>query len=422
MRLIDKMNLFKTNIQPTIVHASGNAILPDAAGKYFLNYNMLEIDWFEEYFMMSEDGLGMLLLEDDDNTNPLDDAVTAFTNDYYDNDTKDSQFDVPRIYFEINTDVASDDRAIVNFINILLMKSDGRGIYDLIKYTFEEGDIKFYINSVLAKYLTDIEHVSAEELIPMTLSDYIHQDGSINTDYWDELEGVERDYTNLDYYASKNVLANAEFDIENFYSTFCSLILDYTLIEDSDLNTINNQIYQQVLNYYKNMKSDAASRGIDLILGSTINEVNPIASTCACSNKFSSSAEELSTCSNLYKSAMLEYLKQMLGDADFYYDWLCIPEAGDANEPLVDALIRLIEAINDPSFDLSLGEGKRRCRRNVCSSSISKSDAVSEANHTILSNYLKVLGYVKDGVIDTKKNSIKVYGQEFAELLDKLQF
>ena len=109
----------------------------------------------------------------------------------------------------------------------------------------------------------------------------------------------------------------------------------------------------------------------------------------------------------------------MLGDPDFYRDWMYQYLTDDTYipDPLIDYLIELIEEFMDLGYDLSfLNTRSYFCRCNDKSSS-----AASDANYKILENYLKVLNYVKNCEIDANINKIKVYGEDFGELLPKLQ-
>ena len=43
-------------------------------------------------------------------------------------------------------------------------------------------------------------------------------------------------------------------------------------------------------------------------------------------------------------------------------------------------------------------------------------------NYNILDNYIRVLNWIKECQIEEHTNQIKIYGEQFAELLPKLQF
>ena len=118
------------------------------------------------------------------------------------------------------------------------------------------------------------------------------------------------------------------------------------------------------------------------------------------------------------------YLKQMLGDSEFYKDWFRIPMDNGTymvNDVLCDTLITLIdEFLNLASlynYDLSTSKGASHgcCQDNSTLSSSCKS-------YEAIENYKKVLELVKGDNINGNQNKIKVYGQAFGSILPMLNF
>jgi hypothetical protein len=60
----------------------------------------------------------------------------------------------------------------------------------------------------------------------------------------------------------------SEDELNNFYVTFMNIIKNYTLITNETRATGNNPIYEKVIDYYRNFKSDNGSTAIALILKS----------------------------------------------------------------------------------------------------------------------------------------------------------
>jgi hypothetical protein len=196
--------------------------------------------------------------------------------------------------------------------------------------------------------------------------------------------------------------------------TFSKIILDNTSL---DIYSQDNYIYYNVLNYYSNGSSDDTQSGIQLILGSTFGSttINSY-SSCGCNN--SSKTLTDTSCLNLYKNAMKEYLVKMLGNKDFYNNWFLLSEEGiqsQYNALVVDKLINLIDEFLSLNYNLQFDKKMSKCN---CEQITPESDC----NLNIIKNYKLVLEYIKNNTIDMNVNKIKVYGEAFGELLPNLQF
>ena len=96
------MDLFKNIIQPAIVHLGDNDNLT-ISNRYFLNYNVVQIDWFANNSIVMEDGSGIIVLESADMSNPLSSVSYDLMDVMIDGvHNKKTPLDIPRIYFVIN--------------------------------------------------------------------------------------------------------------------------------------------------------------------------------------------------------------------------------------------------------------------------------------------------------------------------------
>ena len=86
------MNKFFDYIQPTIIQATMNEELPERVrGRYFINFNVLGIEYFDEHYLLQETVFGApyliskesqdgyILLEDSPNQELIDIAKECFT-------------------------------------------------------------------------------------------------------------------------------------------------------------------------------------------------------------------------------------------------------------------------------------------------------------------------------------------------------
>lgn len=214
----------------------------------------------------------------------------------------------------------------------------------------------------------------------------------------------------------------SEEELRNFYKTFCSIIKLYS---EHDILTQNNQIYDKVLDYYMNGQTDSAAVNIALILNS-LYTVKTNNTSCGCTNNMVTGGNNdglcATSCFDFYKQGMANYLKQMLGDINFYKDWFFVTVNGDIeykepNDEMIDLLELLIDEFVSLGYDLSFGAtSKGDCNCPVIDNS------VSECNYKIIANYRNILEWVRNNQIDENTNKIKIYGEAFGEILPKMQF
>lgn len=452
------MDLFKNRIQPTIVHL-GDYENINIANKYFLNYNVVQIDWFANNSIVMEDGSGIIILESADENNP----ITSLSHDVMDimEDgiyNGNSALDIPRIYFVINdkfissTGEAITPNVINSFITTLLSLSDNcieHNLPDTTSYITEfiiKGDtfdsvslvpgVDYFINKTFADYLINVDlgveyadlvmpdtelYEQIHSIYSITLPNYLDAESNIQ-EPWIPLTTTEENNTDLSVYFNINELGKLvnQYNVNDFYSSFCQLILDKSTINISATD-LNNLKYKRVLEYFANNKSDEASILISLILGTkyTSETVNTGSSLCNCGSN--NSVAGISTCSSLYSSAMEEHLKEMLGNIQFYIDWFF--EYGDnscaVNIDLVKYLKLLIKAFIDKGYDLSFSNTYSiPCK---CPNDNSQS-LVSKTNYDIINKYDNVLNYILSCSLQHNINKTKLYGSQFGGLLPKLQF
>lgn len=416
---------FYSQFQPKIVQFSDDQCLPLCCReKYMICISVLGIKWFEENYLSLEIGdliegehLGpqLLMLED----------------------SGSNKIDVPRIYVPITDKIVKNDDVLGTFYIKALTdnKIYGDGTKD-----FRPG-LDYYVNNTLYKWLTRKEdhvgnhiHPIIEENDDIVLPDYLSYDSSTDTykisDYFIELSDTESKTNNLTYFYNKNKLSNLEYseeDVSFLPHTFFSIILEYTMIEQSKRSTVPNNGYDACMNYYANYKSDAATVLLQTIMNTDIVEDNNTNSTkyrCnTCTNTLTSLNNSDSiyekSCYEKYKEAMAIWLKQMLSSLDYYNDWFMIEEADQKypNFDMIDALIKLLNAVLEyglwpASADTSVKYG---CSCPKLDSSYKEDDC----NKNIVSNYIKVLEWIKKCEMKQNTNKIKVYGKQFAELLSK---
>lgn len=452
------MDLFKNRIQPTIVHL-GDYENTSLSNKYFLNYNVVQIDWFANNSVVMEDGSGVLVLESADENNPIaslsHDLMDLFADGTYNVTTP---LDIPRIYFVINdkfitsTGEAITPNAINSFITTLLSLSDNcieHNLPDTTSYITEfilNGDTydgitlvpgeDYFVNETFANYLITVDlgveypdlvepesniGILINKINSITLPNYLDAESNIQ-EPWVPLTTTEENNTDLSLYYNINAIGNFvnEYNVNDFYSSFCQIILDKTAINISATD-LNNLKYKRVLEYFANNKSDEASVLISLILGTkyTSETVNTGTSLCNCGTN--NSVSGLSTCSSLYSTAMEEHLKEMLGNIQFYIDWFFIYEDNSCtvNNDLIKYLKLLIKAFIDKGYDLSFSNTYNiPCK---CPNDNSQS-LVSKTNYDIINKYDNVLNYILACSLQYNINKTKLYGSQFGELLPKLQF
>lgn len=408
------MNNFFKHLQPTIIQATMDEELPERVrGRFFINFNVFGIRYFDEHYILQETSFGApyLILKEDNWGLQLEDT------------SEGELIDIPRIFIDITDKFVNDEDGLFqSFVTQALMDNKVwvRGIDNFF------AGMDFYLNYTLYNYLALTDQVEVPDF-GARLPNYLDSYGFIQTKYWKDLSGeIYENYNNIEYFNEKNNLKDTVFseqELNDFYSTFCGLILKYTRIDPERLASGNNPIYNLVLNYYKNYKSDCASDALAIILNSgygfseTVKKV-----TCGCNSLTSSDDSSITpSCYDLYHEAMQKWLIQMLGDYNFYEDWFYIwknEQESMPNDILIDNLKQLInEFINQQHLLTYIKVGyKGNCECPAVSFD------ENECNYNILKNYLKILDWCFEEKIDANVNKTKIYGNKFGELLPKLQF
>ena len=410
------MNKFFDYVQPTIIRTSNHSELPEhLRNRFLLNYNVFGIKYFEQYYLLSEneDGSPYLIMNEDNWGIELESNLEGF----------DKILDIPRLYIDITDKFVNGSELFRSFIFQAIMENS---IYVKGIEGFEAGK-DYWLNTTLYNYLANtnqIEIPNFEARLPNYLNEHV-----VITKYFDDLSSTPyKDYTNLDFYNKKNHLLDNKYqenELLDFYKNFCSLILKYRIVDDETLSTHNNQIYNTVLNYYANYQSDNTSVALNLILNSNYAKVTNNTTNCSCNSPFNTTGGMVTTetCSSMYESAMLLYLKQMLGDIHFYEDWFNIKLSETnyiANDILIEKLKIFINEFLELDIDLDFSDN------TIIHSSFScnhdKASNVHHVNVNIIKNYLKIFGYVENDELIENTNKTKIYGENFAEILPNLQF
>lgn len=436
------MDLFKNLFQPTIVHIGENTEYK-ISNIYCLNYNVVQIDWFQNNSIVLEDGTGIVLLETADMNNPYSDSI----NDAYSllddgiAENNKTVLDIPRIYFPITekfytNGVLGTPLTINSFIISLLQLSDKgskESIADLVITGNTDAALvpgeDYFINKTFADYLIsyclDIEDESLidpnsdigqkiSKIRSIQLPNYLKDNSDIN-EPWVELSEDEQSNTDLLHYMTLNKYEKygvTDDTLKKFYVSFVNGILNFN-IGKPILNT-KDALYKVVLDYFNAAQNDETINKIDLVLGSTYSgqQINTASSYCNC--KGSSNASMTDSCATLYSNAMLEHLKMMLADPEFYCSWMF--DDNIVKNDLIEYLKYLILRLKDKGFTLLTNTRGFNC---PCPTT----DVTNtEKNYKILDNYIKVLDFIHQCNIRPNINKIKQWGSQFGELLPKLYF
>ena len=289
----------------------------------------------------------------------------------------------------------------------------------------------------LTQYISDeqLDEVDAENYKRFVMKDYVIYDS--NYDFDQDKESYQylyhlnnKDMRNLEWFYNMNNLNNYEYTSEelcNLIKSFFTIIKNNAFVQNPE--TVKNQIYNAVVNYYANGGWDDALINLNLVLNSTVaTSLTNTRLNCGCAdgsniagNIGDNTGTTADSCADIYKASILEWLKKMLGDDEFYKDWFFTLVDGTCPEPyteMIDALIKLLQEY----LDLNLGNGFNPNKRyNIfdhmkCCDSGEKDDTY----RTIILNYIEVLKAVRNNEIDENKNMIRIYGEVFAEILPYL--
>ena len=408
-------------IQPTIVKLSDSEDIPTSLhNNYMINLNIVGIKYFQENFIIQENSNGDFIMKESYQEG---DPVPGFAWLLEESLSEEDVIDIPRAYIVISADLVEDDSKLKAYTinglidnNVFIEGVDG----------FVPGK-DFFINETLYRYLREFNNVEENE--DVILPNYLNKNGEISENFV-ELDCREKDYSNIEYYYNKNKLAAntySEEQLNDFYATFASTILEYTQIDDETRSTPKNQVYELVLKYFANHQTDATSVALNLILNTPY--ANLTNGNCGCtktgcngSNSSITGSSETQSCYNIYIVALKNYIKTMLGDTDFYNDWFTILMPNGeyiTNDTLIDALETLIHEFIALGYDLS-NVGKKNSKAISCGcSNISYS---STADYSVLLNYLNILDWLRNCNMQYNLNKTKIYGEKLGEIFPYLQF
>lgn len=410
------MNKFFDYIQPTIIRTSNHSELPEnMRNRYLLNYNVFGIKYFEQYYLLSEShsGVPYLIMNEDNWGIELENS----------NDLFDDIIDIPRIYIDITERFINDSETFRSFIFQSIMENS---IYAKGIEGFEAGK-DYWLNTTLYNYLANTNQIETPNFAAR-LPNYITEHKMISV-YFDDLSTTPyKDYTNLEYYYKKNRLLDNVYSEEyllDFYKNFCGIILESSVMTDEVKNKPQNQIYKTVLNYFNNYQNDETVNQLNLILKSKQYKSDTTDNKLTCNTCSSTSTQSTSivSCSDLYSESMIEYLKIMLGDVNFYFDWFTIQLGDDKyliNDILINNLKKFFEEWLELEITLDFTNANTIHSSFLCQETINTPE--SKQNYKTITDYQKVISYIEADEFIENTNKIKIYGEAFGELLPKLQF
>lgn len=291
-------------------------------------------------------------------------------------------------------------------------------------------DISAYLND------EEIDEIDEDLSSRIVMKDYVLYDHDLNfsqnTDAYKYLYDINnKDMRNLEWFYHMNNLKDYKYSREelcNISKTFFTIISNNAIVQNQE--TVNNQIYDKIVKYYANGGWDDASINLNLILNSTIPTTLPSTKlNCGCNGGSGNGLADgtvtaLTSCVDMYKNAINEWLKKMLADDEFYKDWFFTIISGMCPTPNAEMIDSLIDLLTE-YIDRNLGAGhvnggqfdpKRRYdvfNHMNCCNDCSGNDAYKN----IIFHYIEVLKVVKNNDIDANKNMIKIYGEEFAGIL-----
>ena len=284
----------------------------------------------------------------------------------------------------------------------------------------------------------EIDEIDDDLYSTIVMNDYVLYDTDLNfmqdTESYKYLYDINnKDMRNLEWFYHMNNLENYEFssaELCNIPKTFFTIIKDNAMVQNPE--TIKNQIYDKIVKYYANGGWDDASINLNLLFNSVVSTTLPTTRiNCGCNDTvkdggINADGISVNSCIDLYNNAILEWLKNMLGDDEFYKDWFFTIITGACPEPnssMIDALIKLLQEYVDNN--LGGGPNGNKFNPNKRYNVFDHMKCCDRGTHNneyydIIINYIKVLNAVKNNEIDENRNMIKIYGEQFAQILPYL--
>ena len=197
--------------------------------------------------------------------------------------------DIKAYFDEYSSLCASEDVAASLNVSSMLNGSDmfvSYNIYEVISEVNESGEIYDVIYIKDEDVISGISSLTRDELYNKDIKHW----AAVNT-------------AKIAAIKAAGVYTGAELD--GFASTFFNIIKQYSDGKDTGLDTVTGKIYNSVINYYINNKSDEAVNLLDLMLSSSFSYTpqSTVSSSCSCS-WVTSDASVDSSCVSKYQSAM----------------------------------------------------------------------------------------------------------------------
>lgn len=294
----------------------------------------------------------------------------------------------------------------------------------------------YFISASLYNFIYSLLTNTADTSSYVLPDIYLAVSKKFNTDRYDLFEDNPANTAqNIKYYRNLDTLNKTEFtkdQLDAFCNTFFKIIRD---MYDSDNVSVSttNEIYKIIVNYFA-AGTDTTSATLKLLLSSayttTVDTVDSSCTSCGgssvstgSSSSGSSNNTNLSSesCADLYLSALQTWLQQMMSDIKWYCEWFGrYNESGTVtpNIPMIDMLIKLIDAFLSQNYDLSFTDTDTHCG---CPDDYTDDDSYCN-NRGIITNFKQVLEWLREGKINEHSNMISLYGKQFAALLPKLIF
>lgn len=397
--------------QPSVIKFSSNAYaeVPESLrNKYALNLNVIGIKYFLDNFLLIEDpeiqGKFMYMLTHDKEKIALDELSAEGT------------LDVPRAYILLTEQFMESQDAFRDWLTHAIAETS---IYATGTEDFKPGR-DYYVNQTMHEYLSEFEHqFFNKDDVSFMLPNYLDDEFSM-TKWFVDLTEEEMMWNDLDYFYKKNLMQDltySEDEFNAFSSTFYNIIRKFTLISNEQKSLSPNPAYNIAIDWFANGKTDAASISLAIIHNTpTTLQVPQTIEGCSCKTTAQGYALN-DSCYDIYQQSMKALNEQMLSSTEFYKDWFYVQSLDDLvlNDPLIDALIVLLNEFEALELDLSMSDTAlvyNRCCKTT------EADIRNIENHKAIKNYIKVLEWIKAGCIDENANKIKIYGQKFAELLN----